>query len=905
MIIESTSSFRLLLGSDGMRVRNVISSPGFRVYFGRRGFDFAGRSHCQGIGHVHNRRSLSIVAAAGSWSRKLQDVSLQESRQNAEGDCEGLSSRPAQLKRYGFPEAELSRGSHSRVGAGESVESSKWRFKPKNNPKSECESSKNIQTRREAFSPKDESVGRKTAVPRAKVFDGGRSAGKVASIASGSSSKRIGRTASLRLNSDSAHSSVNRGSKTQFFSAEEETTITKGSAGAVRVATKTMSPHQKASGSNGEKERRPKQERRKKEKVFPPEAVLRRDLNMCSKNGDVLKALELYDKSLADGTVKWNQYNFNILLYLCSSASLGTLTARKSGTDRAESERMRFSATEQARNGETSECRDDGLEQEGDNGKGETSMREDDASAFASTSIVLSPEVMEQVANRGFEIYEHMKRLKVPPNEATLTAVARLAVARGDGDLAFETVKEMAALNLSPKLRSYGPALFTYCKNRAVEKAFEVDVHMQGVGVQLEEPELAALLQLCVDTELAEKVYSILHRLRVRVRALSPTTVAAIEQWFSKEAATLAGKGRKVPDSAQVRKALVAGGGGWHGLGWLGEGEWKQNWTIIDSEGVCRSCKEKLVTIDLDPKETENFASSLAKLACEREAKPNDFKKFQEWFEQHGPFDAIVDGANIGLYNQNFAQGGFNFYQLNAVVTALQDQGLAKRPPLIFLHHARTKYGAATTPQAQQLINKWRTNDALYTTPNGSNDDWYWMYAAVKNKCLLVTNDEMRDHLFQLLGTDFFPKWKERHQVRFSCTTRGPQFHLPPPYSIVIQESEKGTWHIPKIGGDDIEAPREWLCVTRPSISSASASSFVTNVDTPERRVEFLSPTREVSSEEFVEEQKSPSLKSESPESGTEESSVRTKRARLNSPSATLVRIRAADKMSENGPISY
>ena len=42
----------------------------------------------------------------------------------------------------------------------------------------------------------------------------------------------------------------------------------------------------------------------------------------------------------------------------------------------------------------------------------------------------------------------------------------------------------------------------------------------------------------------------------------------------------------------------------------------------------------------------------------------------------------------------------------------------------------------------------------------------YWLYAAVRFKCMLVTNDEMRDHLFQLLGNDYFPKWKERHQVR-------------------------------------------------------------------------------------------------------------------------------------------
>lgn len=43
----------------------------------------------------------------------------------------------------------------------------------------------------------------------------------------------------------------------------------------------------------------------------------------------------------------------------------------------------------------------------------------------------------------------------------------------------------------------------------------------------------------------------------------------------------------------------------------------------------------------------------------------------------------------------------------------------------------------------------------------------YWLYAAVKLRCLLVTNDEMRDHIFELLGSNFFNQWKERHQVRY------------------------------------------------------------------------------------------------------------------------------------------
>jgi hypothetical protein len=58
----------------------------------------------------------------------------------------------------------------------------------------------------------------------------------------------------------------------------------------------------------------------------------------------------------------------------------------------------------------------------------------------------------EQVClERGFAIYEAMQLQGVPPNEATFTAVARLAVAKEDGDLAFDMVKQMAEAKLSPR----------------------------------------------------------------------------------------------------------------------------------------------------------------------------------------------------------------------------------------------------------------------------------------------------------------------------------------------------------------------------------------------------------------------------------------------------------------------
>lgn len=44
-----------------------------------------------------------------------------------------------------------------------------------------------------------------------------------------------------------------------------------------------------------------------------------------------------------------------------------------------------------------------------------------------------------------------MKEGGVAPYEATFTRVARLAVARGDGNLAFDMVRQMAVANLAPK----------------------------------------------------------------------------------------------------------------------------------------------------------------------------------------------------------------------------------------------------------------------------------------------------------------------------------------------------------------------------------------------------------------------------------------------------------------------
>lgn len=410
----------------------------------------------------------------------------------------------------------------------------------------------------------------------------------------------------------------------------------------------------------------------------------------------------------------------------------------------------------------------------------------------------------------GFRIFDHMRSLNIPPNEASITAVSRLAAAKGDGEYAFEIVRKMGEHGLTPRLRTYEPALLCFCQKLEAEKAYEVEEHMRAVDVSLEEPGIAALLKVSAETGRGDRVYNYLQKLRSCVRSVSEETARILEDWFCGKGSEVGG-GMHHVDS--VKEAVLRNGGGWHGLGWLGEGKWVVRKGTVESSGLCCSCGEKLACVDIDDMETEKFAQSVAELALQREVKAN-FRQFQEWLEKHAGYEAVVDGANIGLHQQNFAEGGFSVSQLDAVVREMYHRS-GNKWPLIVLHIKRVQ-AIQKNPSYRQLVEEWKNKGVLYTTPHGSNDDWYWLYAAVRLRCLLVTNDEMRDHIFELLGTSFFLKWKERHQVHYAFQKGSLKLHMPPPFSLVIQESYKGSWHVPIQCENKGESSNSWLCITRP-----------------------------------------------------------------------------------------
>ncbi|KAG9455044.1 hypothetical protein H6P81_007948 [Aristolochia fimbriata] len=506
------------------------------------------------------------------------------------------------------------------------------------------------------------------------------------------------------------------------------------------------------------------QNRRKKKKAFTPEGEFRFKLETCSKKNDLSQALSLYENALSQN-LSLNISLINTLLYLCSNSLSSPLSdSREPSTD-------------------------------------------------------------QSAIEKGFEIYNHMLDHNMSPTEATITAVARLAAAKEDGDFAFKLVKDLEKYKILPRLRTYGPALLTFCRKLEADMAYSVEEDMTAKGVVLEEPEISALLKVSVDTDKHDKVYLYLQKLRSSVKCVSGSTGEIIESWFrgklASEVSTLDW------DVNKVKEVVSMNGGGWHGLGWLGKGAWEVCKSQIQPDGRCLTCCQDLVPVDIDHVETEKFAESIASLAAQREARAN-FSQFQKWLENHPGYEAIVDGANVGFFQQNFIGGGFSVSQIESVVRELCRRG-EKKWPLVILHNQRVE-ALMKTPSSRELLEEWQAQGALYTTPKGSNDDWYWIYAAVKNKCLMVTNDEMRDHIFELLGQDFFLRWKERHHVHYTFAKGDVILKMPPLYSTVIQESATGSWHFPLAGEFSDEALRTWLCINRKQAPSTCVAREVDEI---------------------------------------------------------------------------
>ncbi|KAF3674214.1 hypothetical protein FXO38_05335 [Capsicum annuum] len=111
--------------------------------------------------------------------------------------------------------------------------------------------------------------------------------------------------------------------------------------------------------------------------------------------------------------------------------------------------------------------------------------------------------------------------------------------------------------------------------------------------------------------------------------------------------------------SFSIYKAIENGGGRWQGQGWLGNGKWTVSRAIVGYNGCCKCCAKKLVTIDLDPKETENIAKSIGSQAAwrERNSIVQKFQCLHEAGRYHkvALLDLYLEALDPELYNSRLS----------------------------------------------------------------------------------------------------------------------------------------------------------------------------------------------------------------------------------------------------------
>mmetsp|Transcript_43989 Transcript_43989/g.111271 ORF Transcript_43989/g.111271 Transcript_43989/m.111271 type:complete len:568 (-) Transcript_43989:19-1722(-) len=386
-------------------------------------------------------------------------------------------------------------------------------------------------------------------------------------------------------------------------------------------------------------------------------------------------------------------------------------------------------------------------------------------------------------------------RQKVPlDSEQVYTCRCRLAMLQGDAAESLAVARE-AAEKGSAKIRTFTPALLGFCLAGQMDHAFEVKAAMEAHDLCLTESEFAWMLEGSLVAKCFQTAYRVIHCMKEELVLLEAPTLQLLRAVFESEEA----------------KAHFAEAGRLAGRGYAA---WQvTSDTAVEEDGVCEAAGGQLRVIDLTPEEMSKFAEGIRSVVHQR-GKTAEFEQFIKWLEAN-PREIMLDGANIALFGQNFENGGWSFEQIERVMERVE-QREPGRKLLVVLHVRRIN-----TPDARRsgspgaaLLERLKGSKQLHVCPKGANDDWYWLYAAVKagERGLLVSNDEMRDHIFSLLAPKYFLRWKQHHQIKFNVSANHCVLHYPPKYTRCIQELDNGALVFP-YAADDGET---WL-VAKPT----------------------------------------------------------------------------------------
>lgn len=368
-------------------------------------------------------------------------------------------------------------------------------------------------------------------------------------------------------------------------------------------------------------------------------------------------------------------------------------------------------------------------------------------------------------------VFEYMAEKKVEIPEPAYTMLIRCCCLDGALDEGLRTLDELRDSGRRVKLRSLSPLIQLACREARLDVAFRLKDLAANSEITMSETDHAALL--AASREVAQ-----LEEMALDFHAPSRSVWNCVEE-------VMVEKGYRARRDA-----------------------------VVSETGKCLACGVQLASIDLEPNERAKLLGQIDRLVisvikdgvvvddpstARKSRQWNTFKKFLEKHEEN-PYDAIVDGANVGFYSTGVS---VDFRHIDLVLRHCLNLG---KKTLVVLH-SRHLAEDRLSPEALDFVKSWRRGGHLYSCNVGNNDDWYWLYAAVRGgeKAILVSNDEMRDHHFGMVSRRSFLVWKERHLTKFtfknspsSSRQRSVHLSLPLPYSTRMQkDAATGAWHIP------------------------------------------------------------------------------------------------------------
>jgi mitochondrial ribonuclease P protein 3 len=417
---------------------------------------------------------------------------------------------------------------------------------------------------------------------------------------------------------------------------------------------------------------------------------------------------------------------------------------------------------------------------------------------------------VDNLTRRSFalRLKRHIDDSKLPLTENAYTALLRIFCRSKDIlDAELILTEAESTQQCKARLRLYSPLLDAYCDEGKLLEAVRVWNRLSKKGLILSEAEYCSLIRCCCRSGNSLVFQRILSDLSEDVLVPSHKTTRCIAQWF--ESLHVSFPFCPTPDTEELHKLLNSIQMPYEesstSISDLVCAHSNRRWTISDKcqidtkNGMLLSgC---LKGVSLQPVSLSPFAWNEMKRMNESIAETgkvsdNDTTSYQgggkgrkviidshalAQRQQHWtafqaflrslnrPVDVLVDGANVGFHEQNFS-GAPKHVDYNQIDWIIQYFIRQKKQSILLVMHSRHFAPNLMPPYAKPIVQKWIDLGLLYQTPPGMNDDWFWLHAALYfgPGTLIVTNDEMRDHHFQMVAPRSFLRWRERHQIHFS-----------------------------------------------------------------------------------------------------------------------------------------